>query len=571
MLVLLQDMFPGIEVEVLEAIYQSCGTFDRVVEYMLTETAHEAHQERQIQQAIQASTAEFEGLDVSPSLPSRIDRLSTLPLEIFFHCCSYLDPIFDLAVLGSCNREIQGQCDQLISRVDSLDFSRSRFSHWNDWRILRMMSRYPGTEQISLRNTQFRSFDQLHRVCFGRKLRSLSVSGCLGLEDHHLQELFGLGEYLTSLDLSFTDLTDDGLEYLATSRENKSLEKLNLSECKFLSTLGVLRIFERCTNLKHIDLKGTNVTKMLCNFTKRNLLNILNLSTCRKLPSEFSITSRFCQLSELVLSSNLSLKDVQLSIPTLKHLNLSNSKHIKKLELYTPRLEHLNMNGCLALSKIDTIVASSETFLTRLITLNANGCRSITSLSFDRLLKSSRDTLRSLTCRGCILLTDGNLSILLREEEGEEAEAYTAASSSSASSSSSSSSSNVTPSPTSSPMPSPSRFQQLEFLDLSGCKSSSSSVILTLQRQVASHIQALARKGENEQRRSDVGRANNGVMNGIHPRTSDPNAIWSGGLDDEEFDESTNGTSGAVAASPSSEEEEEDTPTSERDLDTPCL
>jgi hypothetical protein len=320
------------------------------------------------------------------------------------------------------------------------------------------------------------------------------------------------------------------------------LQKLVLSECKFISSTGVCRVLERCVGLQQLDLKGTNVTRAILSFTQQqSRLTSLNLSACKKLPADLAITSPFCQLQYLNLSSNPALKSVTLSIPTLTNLNCSNSKHMHTLALYTPMLRVLQLNGCLLLSSVTTVPHQSKQLLTRLEEANFNLCRSITPLSFQHLLNSARTTLRMLSCRGCILLSDANLAVLLPPEPVAQQSSmpgvgYSLLPSSSASSASASAS---PPSPAVAPL------SRLEWLDLSGCKAILPSNALLASRMV-SDSNARREHAQSQQQQADSAsqawaaasssRSRGARNNNCGRHSSDEEHSGSGGLDDDEDD-----------------------------------
>jgi len=519
----LREMFPALDADVLESIYISCGrSFESVVQYMLQHDDTQTRDEQQMQAALTASlaAAALEGIVVEP-LPAQlaasrgVDRLSPLSADLFQLLCEHLNS-FELARLASVSRDARTQVDAgAFAHVEKVDLSR--YASWPDWRMLRMVARFPSTTAVSFRNTEFKSFAQLAATCFGRHIRMLSFSGCPRLQDVHLHELFDLGEHLATLDLSACEITDDGLEYLSTARHNRSLRKLVLSECKYISSTGVCRVLERCTGLQQLDLKGTNVTRAILSFTQQqSQLTSLNLSACKKLPADLSITSPFCVLQSLNLSSNPALKSVTLAVPSLTSLNCSNSKHIQSLALYTPALRVLQLNGCLMLSQVGTIPHHSKDLLTRIEEANFNLCRSLTALSFQHLLASARATLRLLSCRGCLLLSDANIALLLPPEKPAASGGYSLLSDNAAAAGSNA------------PVPPPCT---LEWLDLSGCKSASPSHVLLATRLVADAN--ARREAEASQRQQREAAASSWARHCGGSSDEEPSG---GGLDDDELE-----------------------------------
>jgi len=525
----LREMFPALDADVLESIFISCGrSFETVVAQLLTHDDAQTRDDRQMQAALSASlaAAALEGIPVDPlsadllAAPRGVDRLSPLSADLFQLLCEHLNS-FELARLASVSRDARTQVDAgAFAHVEKVDLSR--FASWPDWRMLRMVARFPSSHCVSFRNTEFKSFTQLAATCFGRHIRMLSFSGCPRLQDVHLHELFDLGEHLDTLDLSACEnLTDDGLEYLATARHNRALRKLVLSECKYISSTGVCRVLERCTGLQQLDLKGTNVTRAILSFTQQqSQLTALNLSACKKLPADLSITSPFCVLRTLNLSSNPALKSVTLAVPTLTSLNCSNSKHIHTLALYTPQLRVLQLNGCLLLSQVGTIPHHNKQLVTHLEEANFNLCRSLTALSFQYLLASARTTLRLLSCRGCLLLSDANIALLLPPERPA-SQGYSLLPEADAAAASS----RAPVAPAACP---------LEWLDLSGCKSASPSHVLLATRSVAdANARREAEASQKQQREAAASSwARHFGMGGSSGSDEEP----SGGLDDDELE-----------------------------------
>jgi len=515
-------MFPSVDREVLSAIFSSCGrSFEATVEYMLANDAAESRDEKQIQSALCASLADaaLSDDDRAASPPGgRVDSLSALSADLFALITDHLN-LFELARLAAVSRDARAQIESgAFARVDKLDLAR--YSDWPDWRLMRMLARFPSTTNISFRNTAFKSFDQLAAVCFGRRVRQISFAGCSEIQDRHCHELFGLGEHLTALDLSACELTDDGLEQIATARHNAELTTLTLAQCRYISSMGVGRVLDRCTNLQRMDLKGTNVTRTILQFTQQqSKLAWLNLSTCKKLPAELSIQSPFCQLVWLNLGANPNLRAVSLSIPTLTHLNLSNSKHVQSLSIYTPGLRVLNLNGCLTLSSVATIPHHSRVLLTRLEDVNANLCRSISALSFQHLLASAADTLTHLSCRGCILLSDANIALLLHARAAPVAIGANGLSPVPSAPVAADAAEGAAAAPT-----------RLEWLDLSGCKAASASSVMLATRMVADANQRRAAVSSREQRWDDGGDLR---PSAFAASSDDDHDQWSGGLDDD--------------------------------------
>jgi len=165
----------------------------------------------------------------------------------------------------------------------------------------------------------------------------------------------------------------------------------------------------------------------------------------------------------------------------------------------------------------------SESFQASLTECNVNLCRSITALSFQRLLSSAAATIQLLSCKGCILLTDASLAPLVRDDATVSAEtsSHVLDASSSNAPASSAHSHSLAP--------------HLSFVDCSGCKSVSTSMSNLVIRMVEEQRQRCEEQKRLQEQHDDIARmlADNGVRH-QNGRTSAKDPRWIGGLDDDE-------------------------------------
>lgn len=147
------------------------------------------------------------------------------------------------------------------------------------------------------------------------------------------KEIASLAQFkqLTKLILSFSSITDIGLEGLAESVP--LLEELDLSSCDKITDKGIASLAQ-CKNLIKLNLRSTDIWFSLeVLATNLPLLEELNLESCKRM-TEFSISHivKLKQLTHLNLAftnvSDNNLKSLIISLPSLKELDLSGCRSV---------------------------------------------------------------------------------------------------------------------------------------------------------------------------------------------------------------------------------------------------
>ncbi len=143
--------------------------------------------------------------------------------------------------------------------------------------------------------------------------------------------------YITSLDLSNTNITDTQLEKISDHGNfRNSLQELNLSECHQLQDFNLGNL----PNLKQLYLTATNITdtqleKILNHWKIRNSLQKLDLSWCK-------------QLQNFNLDNLPNLKELDLSeCNQLQNFNLGNIPNLKKLYLIATNITNTQLENIL--------------------------------------------------------------------------------------------------------------------------------------------------------------------------------------------------------------------------------
>eukprot|EP01097_Dermamoeba_algensis_P003792 TRINITY_DN2581_c0_g1_i2.p1 TRINITY_DN2581_c0_g1~~TRINITY_DN2581_c0_g1_i2.p1 ORF type:complete len:771 (-),score=137.77 TRINITY_DN2581_c0_g1_i2:354-2666(-) len=171
------------------------------------------------------------------------------------------------------------------------------------------------------------------------KLQALTVihlPECRAVSDAGLDFLTSGCPALENLDLSYTSISDEGLQYVGEGLE--FLKHLYLNECKRVSDVGIHHIVQGCPDLTTLELrycpKITNETMKSIAYSPR--LAFLDVSWCRSVtdegiialslgPASLSISRLEVEAcSELTIESLKALKNFGM----LQHLNLTKCWHI---------------------------------------------------------------------------------------------------------------------------------------------------------------------------------------------------------------------------------------------------
>ena len=123
---------------------------------------------------------------------------------------------------------------------------------------------------------------------FLTKINELSLSGCLRLTDAGISHFIvsNNAKLLRKLDLSLTDITDLGLNYIRESIFSKNLTHLLLGACQNITDKGVtdLILSEKVKNLEYLELAETNISDYTIEALSKSKfvskLRHLNISSC---------------------------------------------------------------------------------------------------------------------------------------------------------------------------------------------------------------------------------------------------------------------------------------------------
>jgi hypothetical protein len=206
---------------------------------------------------------------------------------------------------------------------------------------------------------------------------------------------------LQKLDVSRTEITDEGLEVIATRAAG--ISKLNLSDCICITDFGLRLMLSKTSDLQTLELRGCRISKAafsgLIELGPECKLSSLNLSACRKFSDfQFSLPS----LRVLNMSSCPHLHRLELICSNLTHLNISSIKMLRNVRLDCPKLIELNLSGCGSLVEL-----VGE--LPDLLDLNMYNCRSIPEDILVEFLQRTTK-LTKLSLKAMIQITDATVS-----------------------------------------------------------------------------------------------------------------------------------------------------------------
>lgn len=92
------------------------------------------------------------------------------------------------------------------------------------------------------------------------EVKVLQLCGCLSITDRALKLIADNCPALTSLDVSRTPVTDDGLCYFASGVSSKTITELLVNKCSLVSLTSVQQLLKCCTNLNIFCFDGTRAT-----------------------------------------------------------------------------------------------------------------------------------------------------------------------------------------------------------------------------------------------------------------------------------------------------------------------
>nr|XP_023666147.1 F-box/LRR-repeat protein 13 [Paramormyrops kingsleyae] len=239
------------------------------------------------------------------------------------------------------------------------------------------------------------SWRHLTRNC--PSLRFIQVVDCPQLSDASMRSISSL-KNLTSLSVAdCRRMSDVGLRYLLEGPSGPKLCRLNLSGCGRVGDMSLVRLAQRCSSLRHLDLS-------YCERLTDTGLECLGL-----LSSLVSLDLTGTNIQDQGLASLC-------SIAALRNLSVSKcpwitDAGIEKLCEEARDLESLDLSHCLVLSN-QTVKALCCSCCNLLI-LRVRGCPKMTDMAIQYVTGVSH-YLRELDVSGCVHLTERTPKLLQR-------------------------------------------------------------------------------------------------------------------------------------------------------------
>ncbi|XP_072565416.1 F-box and leucine-rich repeat protein 13 [Paramormyrops kingsleyae] len=248
-----------------------------------------------------------------------------------------------------------------------------------------------------LANSQMTDISWRHLTRNCPSLRFIQVVDCPQLSDASMRSISSL-KNLTSLSVAdCRRMSDVGLRYLLEGPSGPKLCRLNLSGCGRVGDMSLVRLAQRCSSLRHLDLS-------YCERLTDTGLECLGL-----LSSLVSLDLTGTNIQDQGLASLC-------SIAALRNLSVSKcpwitDAGIEKLCEEARDLESLDLSHCLVLSN-QTVKALCCSCCNLLI-LRVRGCPKMTDMAIQYVTGVSH-YLRELDVSGCVHLTERTPKLLQR-------------------------------------------------------------------------------------------------------------------------------------------------------------
>ncbi|XP_067090544.1 F-box and leucine-rich repeat protein 13 [Osmerus mordax] len=227
-------------------------------------------------------------------------------------------------------------------------------------------------------------------------LTRLHAAQCPRMTDVSLKAM-GILRNLLNINISHCcRVTDMGLRYLTESPSASRLLELNLDHCSRISDLSIMRVAQRCSQLRHLSVRYCdNLTDAALEWLSNSSVISLDISGCNVQDQGLTLLGGNCGLKKLVASECVWITDIS----------------IEKFCREVPGLEQLDVSHCVSLS--DQAIKALAFYCRALVSLNLRGCPKMTDMAV-QYLAGTGHFLRELDLSGCMLLTDKTARLLQR-------------------------------------------------------------------------------------------------------------------------------------------------------------
>ncbi|CAN7991819.1 unnamed protein product [Ixodes hexagonus] len=312
-------------------------------------------------------------------------------------------------------KELVTAHSKTLSRLDISECAQLGFQG-----ILSICQKVPGLTCLNLNQNTEMGDHCLAAICSNLKvLQELRLSRWGKLTDAAALQLVQLGK-LRSLDLSFcSNLSPDALAQALCSGLRRTMRELNLGCCQMNDSL-MTALVDSMAHLTTLDVSGTDLTDEGARAIHRlKWLRVLNMSSCGKItdgalyelvPARGDACSSLANLTglkELNLADCVQLTDRgilnAITFRELQCLNLKRCHHLTDLglehiALSNPSLHDLTLHGCTQLTDKSMTLALRQ--LSRLQSLSLYGCTGLTDKILEHVTPCR--SLRRIDVANCI-------------------------------------------------------------------------------------------------------------------------------------------------------------------------
>ncbi|KAJ8301176.1 hypothetical protein KUTeg_020163 [Tegillarca granosa] len=326
------------------------------------------------------------------------DEISRLDRSIAVKIFSYVD-IADLARCACVCRswKVIMQASSLWSR---LDFYKVKHRVTDKVTTKLMAKCRPYLIHLNLRACPLISEPTFTTISECRNLQDVNFSECKGLNDETLKTVVKGCKILLYLNVSHTGITDSGLRTISKYCQN--VQYLSIAFCKRFSDRGLSYLATGKNNkkLEYVDMSGClQITPLGFKNFANGCVNVQQLYL-----NEFPTLNDECMLGLSALGNNIRLRDV-----TLSECTSITDLGLQKFTQQCKELERLDLSHCMLIT--DGAIKNLAFCCRNLNVLNLAGCKLLTDSSV-QYLSGVCHYLTWLDLSGCYLVTNKALSYL---------------------------------------------------------------------------------------------------------------------------------------------------------------
>ncbi|ETO02002.1 hypothetical protein RFI_35436 [Reticulomyxa filosa] len=184
----------------------------------------------------------------------RSPYLQVMPGDLIMLTLEWLD-LMSLGKMIRASRECRSRCKQILSRITSYNCSYyyHAYASANEEKLILFINSFPNLHSLSLPRCYFRSWFMFPWLSHKRNITTLNLSHCSAFDDNaaeYINEL--VFPNLKHLDISYTRVTDYGLEYLSEHISNH-IQVIALNGLKGITKFAIRHLMKnRWKSLREI-------------------------------------------------------------------------------------------------------------------------------------------------------------------------------------------------------------------------------------------------------------------------------------------------------------------------------